>query len=216
LGGVLGDGHDVRINNALAYVSPNMGGVAVSAATTFGGETPVANSSKGQLLSLAGTYSMDNIYAMLAYQSIKAGDANTGELGGGTGAIATAFGLAAKDDEAKIFRLGGSYAMDAFTVNAMIEMPNVKVAGVETKHTDLYIAGKFAVNSNDNVGLAYSKRGETDVAGVKQNNDASQIAVGYDHSMSKATSVYAHYTKISANGTAADPSNLELGIKHAF
>jgi len=208
IGGLLTN--DSRYDNVIAYMSPSMSGFSVSAAGLFGAETPVANSTKGTGLSFAGMYKMDNIYATLAYLSLKYGTAGTGDLG--------ATNPPAVDDEKKAFKVGGGYTMDAFTVNAVIEMPSSKVAltGNETKNTNFYIAGKFAVNSSDNVKLAYTKRGETEVAGVKQNNDASQIAVGYDHSMSKATSVYANYVKTSANGTAADPSVLSLGVKHAF
>ncbi|MFZ5524868.1 MAG: porin [Pseudomonadota bacterium] len=217
LGGLM-SGHDARVGNVIAYASPDLSGFSVSAATVFGGENPVASSTKGTVLSLAGTYTMDNIYAALAYQSIKAGTAGTGDLGAGTG-VAGAFGLNTLDDEATAFKVGGGYTMDQFTVNAVIEMPNEKVGAVtkvETKNTNWQIGGKFAVNSSDDVKLAYTHAGASDVGGVKQNDDATQFAVGYDHSMSKATSVYAHYVKTSANGTLPDPSVLSFGLKHAF
>jgi len=34
--------------------------------------------------------------------------------------------------------------------------------------------------------------------------------------MSKATKVYAHYVKTTAEGNLADPSNLSFGMKHSF
>jgi len=212
-------GHDARVNNALAYASPSMGGFSVSAATVFGGETPAANSTKGTVLSLAGMYSMDAIYATVAYQSIKAGTAGIAgdDLSAGTGALANAFALGALDDQATALKVGGGFKTDAFTVNAVIEMPSDKTAaGVETKNTNLYLAGKFNLSSSDAVKAAYTNRGASKVGSVTAADKASQIAIGYDHNMSKATSVYATYVKTSAEGTLPDPSILSFGMKYAF
>jgi len=209
IGGLLT--HDNRYSNTIAYVSPGMSGFAVAATAIFGGETPVANSTKGTGYSLAGTWSMDAFYAALAYESLKYGTAGTGDLG--------AAGGNALDDTDTAFKLGGGWSMDAFTLNAVIEMPSAKDAasGIETKNTNFYLAGKFAFSASDAIKLAYTDRGDQDVGGTKAGNHASQIAVGYDHSMSKTTSVYANYVKTSADpSTAADPSVLSLGMKHAF
>ena len=206
--------HDTRPGNSIVYNSPDMSGFSISAGSVFGAETPSANK-KGQLLSLAGMYSMENIYVTLAYQNVKAGGAGTGDLAPGG---ASALGLGAVDDETKAFKLGGSYSMDAWAVNAVYEKPTSKVAvtAAETTSTNLYLSGKYNVSSTDTAKLAYTKRGETTTAGVKGANDASQVAIGYDHSMSKATTVYALYTKITANGNLADPSVLSFGINHSF
>jgi predicted porin len=210
--------HDIRYNNVLAYSSPSMSGFAVMAAGVFGGETPVANSTKGTGFSLAGTWTADSLYAALAYESLKWGTAGTGDLG------ATASNLF--DDTMTTFRVSGGWSMDAFTVNALIEMPSYKVgsgasSGEETKNTNFYLGGKWAFSGSDSVRLAYTDRGDEDVTGGltpgKVGNHASQIAVGYAHDMSKATSVYATYFKTSADpSTAADPSVLSFGMKHAF
>lgn len=215
-GGLL-SAHDARLNNVIAYASPNMSGFSVSAASVFGAEggTAVAPANKkGQALSLAGMYKTDNIYATLAYQTLKAGDANTGDLG----ANSIGLGVTAVDGEAKAFKLGGGYTMDQFTVNAVIEKPTTKATATasDTTSTNFYIGGKFGLSSTDNVRAAFTKRGETTTGGVKGANDATQVAIGYEHGMSKATSVYATYVKTTANGTAADPSVISFGMKHAF
>jgi len=201
--------HDSRYDNVLAYVSPNMSGFQISAAGIFGGENPIASSTKGTGYSLAATWGMDAWYAALAYNSLKYGTAGTGDLG-----ATTANTLDTTDNALKI---AGGWTMDAFTVNAVYEAPSYKTgAGVETKNTNFYLAGKYAIGSGA-VKLAYTDRGDADVGGVKQGNHASQIAVGYDHNLSKATSVYANYVTTSADpSTASDPSVLSLGVKHAF
>ncbi len=199
--------HDVRLNNIIAYASPSMSGFSVVAATVFGAETATgATDTKGSALSLAGMYSMDNIYASLAYQSIESGSAGTGDLAGTV------------DNESKAFKLGAGYSMDAFTVNAVVEMPSSKVAltGVETENTNMYLGAKFALSSTDAVRAAFTNRGASETAGANNADKATQVAIGYVHDMSKATSVYATYVKTSAEGTLEDPSVLSFGMKHAF
>ena len=217
--------HENRFSNTIAYVSPAMSGFGIAAAAIFGGETPVANSTKGTGYSLNGTWKMDAFYAALAYESLKYGTNGTGDLGAAATCSTTTICF---DDTNSTFKLAGGWSADAFTLNAIIEMPSYKVgsgaeSGAETTNTNFYLGGKFAFSATDAVKLAYTDKGDQEVKGGttpgKLSNHTTQIAVGYDHSMSKATSVYANYVKTSANnaaGTAADPSVLSLGMKHAF
>ncbi|OFZ68956.1 MAG: hypothetical protein A2V79_10910 [Betaproteobacteria bacterium RBG_16_56_24] len=212
---IMGSNHDSRLGNVIAYISPAMSGFTVAAASVFGAETlpqPAAPADKkGSAMSLAGMYDNGPIYAALAYQTIKFGDAGTGDLGSATSV----------DDKATAFKLGGSYKMDAFTVGAVYESMTYtdNPASTETKGTNLYLAGKFNVSSSDAVKLAYGMRGATKTAGNDNKDKATLLAVGYDHAMSKATTVYALYSKLSVDniaGTAADPSALSFGMKYAF
>jgi len=211
----MGDGNDARLSNVLAYSSPSMSGLSVSAATVFGAELngAAAPIKKGSALSLAGMYEQGPIYATVAYQTIKLGSAGTGDLD------AANFGAgSAADDKGTAFKVGGSYSMDAITANAVFEQTKwAPVAGGETKGTNLYFSGKFALSATDAAKLAYAKLGETKTGGVANGDDASQITVGYDHGMSKTTTVYALYTKVTNNTlVGANPSALSFGMKHAF
>jgi predicted porin len=205
---MMGGGHDARPGNVIAYISPAMSGFTVAAATAFGAETATANTTKGSIYSLAGMYDQGPFYAALAYQTIKIGTGGTGDLGAGF------LGLAV-NDKTSAFKVGGSYTMNAFAVNAVIERitNTTALTGTDLKNTNVYLAGKFNITSADDVKLAFTKRGsQTGLA-----NDATQYTVGYDHSLSKATSVYALFTKVNAKATGApDPSALSLGIKHSF
>jgi predicted porin len=221
LGGLMG-AHDVRLPNSIAYVSPSMSGFSVAISSVFGGETPTvaAANKKGSLYSLAGMYKTDSIFVSLAYDDMKVGDTGTGDLGASTA-------LGAVDSTAKALKVGGGYTAEAFTVNAIYEAPSNKTAaGAETKNTNMYLGGKFNISATDAIKLAYTSHGETTSNSVKMNDAASQIALGYDHSMSKATSVYVNYVKTTSDpgynagtGTStagADPSVLSFGVKHAF
>lgn len=216
-GGMMGNGvHDARLNNAVAYISPSFSGLTVAAATALGADsaTFAAGDRKGKAFSLAGMYGMEGLSASLAYQKITFGTSTSGSLGAAPASVG---------DSTKAIKLGASYAIDAFKVNAIVE----KVTGTEdvptpttgdTTNTNLYLAGQYSLSATDAVKLAYTKRGDQKTAGAATNPDDSvkQVALGYDHSMSKRTSVYALYTKVTAAGAAADPSTISLGMKHAF
>ncbi len=221
-GTMMGGGHDARLGNLIAYVSPSFSGVTVIAATMFGAETSAQGAgpalTKGSGTSLSGTYEQGPIYAALAYQTVTFGSNGTGDLAAND-TIGKAFG-AAPSDKGTAFKLGGSYSMDQFAVNLVYERLSATFnAGGDSSSTNIYVAGKFNVSSTDAAKLAYTKRGTVTITGVDQLNDATQISVGYDHAMSKTTTVYALYSKLTQNvaGVAgAAPTVLSLGMKHSF
>ena len=219
----LGGGHDSSAPNAISYKSPSMGGFTVVVATMFGAETlpqPAApNDKKGTAMGLAAMYDNSGIFAAVAIDNAKFGDAGTGALGGTV------------DNEDNALKLGGGFSMDAFTINAAVDTITQKTAAApssEAKNTNLYLGAKFNIGSSDAVKVAITKIGATKRTGGAvgfagtAKDGATQIAAGYDHSMSKNTSVYALYTKVSQEDPAApaaqnpDPSVISFGLKHAF
>jgi predicted porin len=209
---MMGIGHNVATKNTISYASPSMNGFSVAGATVFGAESATAGQTKGTALGLAGMYNQGPIYVTLAYDGAKYGNTGTGDQAAPAGTAA--------GDKDKDIALGGSYSMDAITVNAVIEQHTITLATAsalgnagDNKGTNVYLAAKFNVNETDAVKAAYTKRGSTTGA----TNDANQYAIGYDHAMGKATSVYALYTKVTDNApAAADPSILSVGLKHSF
>ena len=207
---ILGGGHDISPQNAISYMTPSMGGFTVVAATVFGAESAQVRGGvadkKGSALGLAAMYDQGPIFAMLAIDNAKHGSPLSGQLGG----------VVDSTDDA--FKVGGSYTMDAITVNAVYENIKTTTPAVEAKNTNLYLGGKFSVSSTDAVKLAYTKLGETKFSpGASATDGITQVALGYDHGMSKTTSVYALYTKVTQKAIgAANPSVLSVGIKHAF
>ena len=217
----MGMGHDARVGNSLNYMSPDMGGLSVAAATVFGAETAANGKAKGSLTSLAAMYTMDNIYATLAIQNAKAGDTGTGDLAENGTLFKALKATAAVGDKASATKLGFGYTMDAIALNLVYEMLNYKpAAGGDAKNTNIYLAGKYNLDSSNAVKLAYTTVGDTENSvGADTIDGATQISVGFDHSMSKNTTVYALYTQVDADnaaGTAADPTALSFGLKHSF
>ena len=225
--GGAGFAHDARLANMVNYVSPKLGGLTLSASTVFGAETspqPAApNNAKGRLMSLAGAYEDGPIYAAMAYQSVKVGNTLTGDLGVGGASVAA---TAAAGDKGDAFKLGGSYKMDAITLGLVYETVSYKVksTSAESKGSNLYLAGKFSVSNTDAVKASYLARGTTKTTGsttAAQNKDnlnkATAIAIGYDHAMSKNTTVYASYTKVKQEVTGgADPTDINVGMVYSF
>lgn len=206
---------DARRTNSVNYISPSFSGFSVAAATVFGSETANSGSIKGSAMSVAGMYEQGPIYASLAIDNVKYGSAGSGDL-------AAPAGSAAKDT-ANLVKLGGGYTMSPFAVNAIVEKTTTKVnvGGAETTGTNVYVGGKYSLSGTDAVKLAIGQKGATTTTGAAAaKNGVTQVTVGYDHSMSKATSVYALYTIVTAEEAAgaknADPAILSLGMKHAF
>lgn len=223
---LMGNGvQDARLSNVIAYVSPNLGGLTIIGATVFGAETAVGAvpaQKKGTALSLAGMYSQGPIFASLAYQTVKLGTTGTGDLGAGNwdAAFGAPAGTLAADDKTTAIKAGFGFSMEMFAANVVVEKLSANVLAASTSsitNTNFYLAGKFNITSADAVKLAYIKQGDQSVGGVSSKTGATQIAVGYDHEMSKNTGVYALYTKVTPTATnSATPSVISVGMKHSF
>lgn len=180
--------HDARTADTVAYFSPAMSGFTAAVAYIANAENvTAAASTKGSAWSLAGMYDNAGINVGFGYQTITNGTAATLT---GTGA--------AVNDKSTAWKIGAGYTMDAINVNAVYEKTsNTAVAG-NSDQRNIYVSGKYSFG-NDAVKLGYTAAGK--VAGVA-GTDAKQVSVGYDHNLSKRTTVYALYTQLS-NGTAA-------------
>jgi len=222
---VVGVSEDARLTDVVAYISPAMSGVTVAIATVAGAETAASGTTKGAAWSLTGMYNAGPVNASLSYQTIDNGTAGTGSLGN----ILTVGGT---DNKATAWKLGGGYTMDALQLNAVYE--KFSSSGAIKSAADRaawYLAGKYSVSASDAVKLAYTSAGKVD---SKADTEATQLSLGYDHSLTKRTSVYALYSKISNKSAQsytfsqatsvsgagakadADPSVWSLGMKHAF
>ncbi len=226
--------HDVRVGNALAYVSPKIAdSTTIVGAYVFGGENPTPTGAKGSAFSLAAMYGAGPIKAAAAYQTIHVGSGTTGSLGAGT------LGLPNVAVNAKLsaFKVGGGYTADKFGVTAAIERATTALVGAPSvNQTNLYVGAKYNVTSNDAIKAAYGKLGSTATGGAPANG-AHQISIGYDHAMAKDVTVYALYTKLSNDlggaaglgetadgqitgalngGTNSAPSAISIGMAYKF
>ena len=215
---------DGRQDQVVAYISPKLGGVATLAVgyVNLAPLDNVATQAKNSAVSVAGMFDIGSGFgAALAYEAHDFGAA----------------GVTAATKE-KATKIGASYTMDAINVNFAYEKTSDNLTALtaanKNGHSDYYLSGKYSLTANDAIKLAYTKANT--INGLT-GTDAKQVTIGYDHVLSKRTSVYALYTKLS-NGTAASyvlgsgtssvggattiagagasPSALAFGMKHTF
>lgn len=228
---------DGRQTDVLAYVTPNLGGFTGIVAHVFGAEgQTLATQSKGSAWSLAGMYGNGPFSLNLAYE--------VHDLGGAPGALG-APALAGTSLKESAWKLGAGYKADMFEVNAVYEKTKDNFGALVALpansdvfgHHAYYLSGRVNVSSNDAIKLAYGKSGNLANGGTALiNSGAAQTSVGYDHSFTKRTTVYALYTQLSnqanatyalgnagigngsvfLNGAGSKPSAFSLGVKHSF
>jgi predicted porin len=217
-----GASFDGRQDQVVAYISPKLGEM-FTGAIAYVNLSPVAalsTSAKNSAWSMAGMFDIaGGFYGSLAYEVHDF----------------VALTTAVKTNE-KATKLGLGYTQDAFAVGFAYEKTSDNLGALNANlmgHNAYYLSGKYNVNAADAVKFAYTKAGQ---AGAVLNTGANQYALGYDHAMSKRTTLYVLYTKLSnqsaagyslsnnstlggagANaGVGASPSALALGMKHTF
>lgn len=234
---------DGRQGNFLAYVTPAMNGFTGVIAYVAGAEAAsLSTQTKGSVWSLAGIYGDGPLKISAAYEVHDIGTAGTGSVGapatvtfGGLGVGAVATPATAVGQKEKAYKIGAGYTFNDFTINGVYEHTNDSFGAAGANllgHNAYYLAGKYAFGM-DAVKLAYTKVGNAGAAGVS--NGAKEWAVGYDHNLSKNTTIYALYANLKndansgyglsggADVTPAAPvtagataSVFSLGLKHSF
>ncbi|MBI4937284.1 MAG: porin [Nitrosomonadales bacterium] len=218
---------DGRNANVIQYDSPNFSGFKASLQYIAGAEgATTAGNVKGTAYSLAGTYAAGPMTLAAAYETHDMGTATTGTMGAANGGVV--------NQKERAYKLAGSYTMDAITGVLVYEKTDdgFGAGGANAMgHRTWYLGGKFAVTGSDAVKLAYTNANNL---GNTANTGAKQISLGYDHAMSKRTTVYALYTRLTNDSAAtyalggtstgavanvgadADPSAFSVGVKHSF
>lgn len=213
-------GFDERPTDIIAYFTPDIGGFTGALAYVNRTEAnTLASQAKSSITSVAGMYRNGPFFGSLAYE---------------THALAPTVPVpTANKESAAKFGLG--YTMDPLSVGFAYEKTsdNVGALGADLYgHNAYYLSGKYK-SGRGAVKLAYTKAGQL---GAAANTGADQFALGYDHSMSKRTTLYGVYTRLSNQsainyglttnatgggtttqaGAGASPSALSLGIRHSF
>ena len=209
-------GPDARANNVIAYFTPKMGGFSAALATVTEGVTGTAN---------------DNVRANSANAFYKAGGLMVG-LGLEDSSISG-------DSVDK--RLMASYDTGKFKVVGFAERHDNLAggalganSGTQLGDHNVYGLGASVKTGRGAVKAQYYVDNAKDVA----NADSKMFAIGYDHNLSKRTTVYAQYATmnnetnarlaLAGGGTGGhsagvattaggqDQSGISLGIKHDF
>lgn len=228
-----------RLDNTVTYVTPNFAGFKVYAQYSFKNNSSEdgteGKSDANRYYGVAATYDADNLSLVAVIDSINHGKKIY--FGG------TAYNYTYSDDDQWTFTVGGNYDFNVAKVYAMGQyFMNAAAVGQKTIGNTGF--GKFGYSFADTpawhgadgyglaLGVAVPAFGGTAKAHVgyldaeaseNSNFDFKRwnVAVGYDYSLSKRTSVYtaAAYTKDDAsNYTGHELSAVEViaGLIHKF
>lgn len=227
---VTGGGHDNRLTQTVYYKSPSMNGLTAVVSYTNGGNQAAGSNTlgltKGDDVSLALMYDQNPFKIHFGYDDAKMGTAlGEGKLVGTAG------------DKSTAWKLGGSYDFGMFTLGGVYE--HYSTSGVSAGFINdaggkkvWTLNGVVKVSGSDAVKVAYAKAGDFTATA---NTGAKQTSIGYDHHMSKRTTLYFVYTRVSNDSlgtySLADTSTgnphggilagnsvhaYGIGLKHAF
>jgi predicted porin len=210
-----------RINNVIAYLSPDFQGFTFAAAIAPGegngcqaatndDSTPSCDANKGgdfggdgpaDIISLAAGYKMAGLFVSLGYdQYDKKADpsafpADFGDLPDYLD------GASAGGDYKDLMRLVATYKMDMFGVGGLYETSSGNKDNYGGDKDVMGISGHVSLAGGHKIKLQYMM-GETDFnvpdngASLKiGKNEETQISLGYDFKMGKSTTAYAIYTQ---------------------
>ncbi len=201
----------IRLNNLGAYVSPTFSGFNVIAGYTAAGLTDEAVTLKGadsanaKVWAINPNYANGPIKAGLNYHQVK---------------------IDALDYKDKVWDLGASYDFGVAKLAGLYGQMKNTTAGFDTKTKQYMLGVTVPVGAAGNVLASYSRNKTTDEASL--NAKASKYALGYTHNLSKRTTAYVAYAKISTNsdaegafsvraaGTDDYTSGLNIGLRHNF
>lgn len=191
----------VRSNNGINYFSPVVGGFQANVMYAF-----------GEKLSNAGTTKNDDTYlgGRIAYAN---GPLN---LSLATGKTNYATGDYTQSNFAANYQAGAAKLMYLWGENKV---------GV-TKTTSNMVGVQYKVSEAGEIRAAY-----TDLKAVGVANDATQVAIGYVHNLSKRTALYTNYSVVDNKGTGTkfivgdgnavttaggNSTGYQFGVRHSF
>jgi len=193
--------NDVRAARAIAYISPKISGFSFAGAVVPGAATGPqgdVNDSLASAYSVAGIYSNGPWYASAAYESFNSDN------------------YVADSGDYDKWRIGlGILDLNGFTVAGVYENQS-DVNGVKGDDNGLWqLQAGYSFGNNKIKGMYGQKDRDSNVS----KKDLNSWAIGFDHSFSKRTSVYAIYADVHEDeATAANPSwnAFSLGLIHKF
>ncbi|MDD3517005.1 MAG: porin [Chromatiales bacterium] len=197
---------DNRAPRAIAYLSPNMGGLSFALAyvTDLADDMPSATANDKNAYSANVSYSAGPLYLTMAYESLN-------EMGAG-------------GDDVTGMKVGASYSFGDFTIGGVFENAD---DGANDRNA-FYLGGKFKMGATY-LAAAFGQADE-----LTTEDGATMYAIGVGHNFSKRTEMYAVYAAVDnddmgnyrlGNGgfgkavTAAGgetASGLSFGIVHKF
>ena len=236
MGGTLG-GDVVRVDNALAYVSPSFGGFTVTAAYSnkLEGNESVDNGNDAKVYALLGRYTAGGLDLGLNYHYARF-EGQSGDLKAGTPTATVAF-----INDTYNLTLGGNYNFGFMKLHGAIAYNETSGDARYNNNSNLEIMNYF-LGVTVPVGKVDLKASVM-YSDADQWGDATQFAIGANYNLSKRTDIYSAYSFIDADdvragnkaapgvaglapttGGVADAGNggfgmsqgIQLGLRHKF
>ena len=192
-----------RVDRAVAYVSPSLGGVTILAAYVPNTQQSLGLAqdtlNKQSSYTLRGSYDSNGIFVAANLASIGVAGVNLNTSGVGAAVNG------GKDGKVTVTSVAGGYDFGMAKVRGQMvqSKADTAAAGAEVKQTVMALGGSIKVSEDGTVNLQYAKVGKLKAAGTDvADSGASLFAVGYDQALSKNTTVYAAYAKVSNDKAA--------------
>lgn len=223
---------DQYLPNVIAYVSPNFSGFQATIGYLANENKSDAAATKvnTSAVDLGLTYSNGPIWVGLTHGDIQVRNQD----GGAASTLAGALSGLGNDIRTKETRLGGKYDFGNATVRLMWSQNKSDTSlGDIAKQTVWGIGGTFNVTANGKItGQYYRANDLKDVFLAASDTGAKFYSLGYEHSLSKRTSLNAAYAHLkndsnaigydfgnNATGLAAGGvklTGLQFGLRHSF
>ena len=196
---------ELRLDNILAYVTPDMGGFdAAIALIPFEGDGDT-NGGNGiaDSISVMGKYKMGGLFLSLGYDMYD----DT------TGGAADALGFKS------LMRGVVTYKMKSFQVGGLYESSSKTSDTIGSDKDVMGVSGHYTIGGVHKLKLQYMMGTETDGIAAGTDLEETQVSVGYDYKLGDKTTAYVIYTDASEDATVADTrdySFMGLGMIHNF
>lgn len=218
---------DVRADNAIAYVSPNLAGFQLAATVHAGGASTagygenINSDSLAEAYSVAGIYSNGPFYASLAYESLGS------ELFMRTNVSNDKFSPSYVDDDYTKWRVGlGLMDWNGFTLTGIYEEQSNLPEGQISPATDNEKLKIWQVQAgysfgNNMVKAMYGSGNRDGRISDDRFRDAIEgdyytWAIAFDHNLSKRTKAYVLYTQVDDDMSNTDWDGFSVGMIHNF
>lgn len=189
-----GIGFDLRLNNVIGYISPNFGPAHIFAAYSVDHKAGVANPG-GSLVQSAGGGDLNNDNNAISVALIVGGGKKPYYAGLGYevhNIDSDGLAAGAQDDESAV-RLAGSYKFGPVKVVGFYQLGS-DIAFTAGNDRDLYGLGAAFTAGPNTFKAQWYRADDSDVGAGS--DGADMYAIGWDHSLSKSTVVYAQYAAL--------------------
>ncbi len=221
---------DLRADNAIAYVSPNLSGFQLAAAVHAGGASTAGygenlnSDSLAEGYSIAGIYSNGPFYASLAYESLG------NELFMNTATSNNRLSSSHVSDDYTKWRVGlGMLDWNGFTLAGIYEeqsnLPRGQISPMSAndslKAWQLQAGYSFGNNMVKAMYGNGNRDGRVPPNASKNVRDAIDgnyytWAIAFDHNLSKRTKAYILYTQVNDDLPTSDWDGFSIGMIHSF